>query len=69
VLKCAAKQTWRPERVVWVAGGGGSVTGGAVAGVALAEGLKVVFPQSASFIVYTGLTLSACRSKELQGPL
>jgi hypothetical protein len=41
------KITWRQEPVVWaVAGGVGS---GAVAGIALAEGLKLVFPQSVSF--------------------
>jgi hypoxanthine phosphoribosyltransferase len=47
--KRVGKQTWRPERVVWVARGGGGVAGGAVAGVALAEWLKVVLPQSVSF--------------------
>jgi hypothetical protein len=35
--------------VVWVAGGGGGVAGGAMVGVALAEGLKMVLPQPVSF--------------------
>jgi hypothetical protein len=40
--------------VVWVAGGGGGVVGGAMAGVALAKGLKVVLPQSVSFNTFAG---------------
>jgi sugar (pentulose or hexulose) kinase len=48
VLKCMGKWTWRPERVVWVAGGGDSVAGGAIAaGVVLAAGLQTVFLKSA----------------------
>jgi hypothetical protein len=40
VLKCAGKRTWRPERVVPVAGSCGGVPCGAMAGVALAAGLQ-----------------------------
>jgi hypothetical protein len=53
-LKCAGKWTWRPECVIFVAGGGGSggaVIIGTVAVVALAFGLKVVFLQLALFTV------------------
>jgi hypothetical protein len=49
VSKRAGKRTWRPERVVWVAGGCGSVAGCGVAGIVLAEDLQVVLPQSVSF--------------------
>lgn len=35
--------------VVWIAGGGGGVAGGAVVGVALAEVWKLVLPQSVPF--------------------
>jgi hypothetical protein len=48
VLNLAGKRAYRPERIVWVAGGGGGVPGDAVAGVALADELKVVLPQSDS---------------------
>jgi hypothetical protein len=43
----------RPEHVVCVAGGG------AMSGVALTKGSKMVLPQSASFNTWAGLTLSA----------
>jgi hypothetical protein len=47
VLKRVGKRTWRPERVVGVAGGGG---GGTVGGTVLAGYTsEVVFLQSASF--------------------
>jgi hypothetical protein len=39
---------WRPKHIVWVAGGGGVVSG-AVTDVVLAERMKVVTPQSVSF--------------------
>jgi glycerate-2-kinase len=51
VLKHVAKRTWQPKCVVLVAGGGSSVAGSAMNGIALAAGLKVVFPQSSSFIM------------------
>jgi hypothetical protein len=52
VLNRAGVRTRRLQLEVCVAGGG------AMAGVALAKGLKMVLPQSASFNTYAGLTLS-----------
>jgi hypothetical protein len=42
------KRTWRPERVVSFVEGGVGMSEGAVVGVAVAAGLKVVRPQSST---------------------
>jgi hypothetical protein len=44
VVKRAGKRTWRPERVVWVAVGGGGVVAGVGAGIVLAGELDVGLP-------------------------
>jgi hypothetical protein len=58
LVKRAGKRTCRPERVVYVAVGGGGVGTGVGAGV-LAGELEVGLPWPGSFNTYAGLTRSA----------
>jgi hypothetical protein len=55
-LKREGRRTWRPERVVWIAGGGVDVVGGMI-GVVLATEWKEAFPQSVLLQIYAGLSL------------
>jgi hypothetical protein len=50
-VKRTGKRTWRPERVVSVAEGGGAVSEGVVVAVVVVAGLKAVCPLSSPILV------------------
>jgi hypothetical protein len=45
-VKCTGKWTCRPERVGFIAEGGGGMSGGGLVGVAVPEGLEIVYTLS-----------------------